>query len=116
MVCLMVFFFFFKSRSGHTSLTFAGISALCSPVLEPHPARPDAARRRPLRRARARPRVHGGRDQIGRASCRERGRISVVAVTLKKKQIEDGQGSHESQRHQRKRGEGTCCPDVTSSR
>src|SRR6202043_2838494 len=72
---------FFSSRRRHTRCVRDWSSDVCSSDLpepsffrrQPRP-RPDLCCRNPTRRG-----------QIGRASCRERGKISVVAVSLKKK-------------------------------
>src|SRR5256885_17168695 len=73
-----MYFFFFSSRRRHTRLQGDWSSDVCSSDL-PAPtacaAAACGAREKPQNRLR----------QIGRASCRERVEISVVAVSLKKK-------------------------------
>src|SRR2546426_1181808 len=84
-------FFFFSSRRRHTRLQGDWSSDVCSSDLDRRGVR-RGVELRPARRDRAltrqerlrRPRRLGARE-IGRASCRERGEISVVAVSLKKK-------------------------------
>src|SRR5256885_14939236 len=88
--------FFFSSRRRHTRLQGDWSSDVCSSDL-------DRLRRRRLDADRLRQRrglrpLHGQRDaraglggaeEIGRESCRERGEISVVAGSLKKKKSEN---------------------------
>src|SRR2546422_2682695 len=76
-------FFFFSSRRRHTRCSRDWSSDVCSsdldlPTVELDRREPPAAPAR--RESRRRP-----RDEIGRASCSERVKISVVAVSLKKK-------------------------------
>src|SRR5215475_11370919 len=74
-----IFFFFFSSRRRHPRFSRDWSSDVCSSDL--------AADDDPLaqRLAVVLPRQVGIAGQIGRASCRERVEISVVAVSLKKK-------------------------------
>src|SRR2546430_4312719 len=101
----LILFFFFSSRRRHTRFDCDWSSDVCSSDLTMNTSRSlirswsrvaGAARRLPALVATidARvaaglpPRAHpaaGTRRQIGRASCRERVEISVVAVSLKKK-------------------------------
>src|ERR1039457_7732250 len=85
-------FFFFSRRRRHTRLQGDWSSDVCSSDLYRTPGgRPS------LRRARAR-----SEDrvlQIGRASCRERGEISVVAVSLKKKKTKKEGSSTDAASH-----------------
>src|SRR3989475_11206862 len=109
------FYFFFSSRRRHTRFDCDWSSDVCSSDLatcgacRPRPAGPagsGAARgggAAPRRRA-----ATSARNQIGRASCRERVEISVVAVSLKKKKKDNVSGVHggESQMDlRRSRGE-----------
>src|SRR6266849_10153637 len=76
--CSFCFFFFFSSRRRHTRSTRDWSSDVCSSDLIGR-AEDRAHRSGGERRSRL------GGDEIGRASCRERVYISVVAVSLKKK-------------------------------
>src|SRR2546426_12050794 len=85
-------FFFFSSRRRHTRLQGDWSSDVCSsdltsPTLRQRSSGWSAPRTR-LRTAASRAGLasHG---KIGRASCRERVEISVVAVSLKKKHAKD---------------------------
>src|SRR5688500_20410853 len=95
----MFLFFFFSSRRRHTRLQGDWSSDVCSSDLRPRPGGPFALAafrscrlfvRTGLRRRRlpavtaAWSRLGGPFAQIGRASCRERVEISVVAVAVKK--------------------------------
>src|SRR3712207_7289390 len=102
------FFFFFQAEDGIRDIGVTGVQTCALPIstrrarmaapglpallaLAARRAAPPVAARRPNLSGLARP--HGARvvvpahrrDQIGRAACRERGEISVVAVSLKKK-------------------------------
>src|SRR3972149_9801467 len=77
----VLFFFFFQAEDGIRDLTVTGVQTCALPIsFRNSPARlavelnPVDDAGRPTRRR-----------EIGRASCRERGKISVVAVSLKKK-------------------------------
>src|SRR6266850_831129 len=77
------FFFFFSSRRRHTRLQGDWSSDVCSSDLRAHS-------RRGLVQQLVDRRVHRmlpASWKIGRESCRERGEISVVAVSLKKKRV-----------------------------
>src|SRR3712207_8534820 len=104
---LTTVFFFFQAEDGIRDIGVTGVQTCALPIsggLHPDPsARRHAGRRQ--RRRRRQPRapvldrgqggqLHAGglpvrrgraREQIGRASCRERVEISAVAVSLKKK-------------------------------
>src|SRR5437016_13288778 len=82
-VVTFFFFFFFSSRRRHTRLVSDWSSDVCSSDLaqEAKRERTESAREVRMMGTRA-PRT---RPEIGRASCRERVQISVVAVSLKKK-------------------------------
>src|SRR5580692_12811758 len=72
------FFFFFSSRRRHTRFDCDWSSDVCSSDL--------SARWRPTERIQSsKTRTLIEKPKIGRASCRERVYISVVAVSLKKK-------------------------------
>src|SRR4051812_50129839 len=89
-----IFVFFFSSRRRHTRLTCDWSSDVCSSDLSPAPAQSAG-----VSHAATAARALGsdwidlgplddlpeGRPEIGRASCRERGEISVVGGSLKKK-------------------------------
>src|SRR6266498_5622799 len=77
---LLCFFFFFSSRRRHTRCGRDWSSDVCSSDLS-------AAEACGIFAARCNSigRNGFGRGEIGRASCRERVEISVVAVSLKKK-------------------------------
>src|SRR2546430_9710346 len=96
MCSLSSFFFFFSSRRRHTRFDCDWSSDVCSSDLEA--ARDSLERIRKLSAQGTLPaaqleqaqgqydRAHAERQaEIGRASCRERVEISVVAVSLKKK-------------------------------
>src|SRR5216684_8368233 len=75
----MRLFFFFSSRRRHTRCSRDWSSDVCSSDLRaPGPTLRGSA-------AQAAEYLRGVRAEIGRASCRERVEISVVAVSLKKK-------------------------------
>src|SRR2546430_14522999 len=99
-------FFFFQAEDGIRDLTVTGVQTCALPIwLGPGPTghvpvRGDAARGpragrdrlRHCHRWRAGPhegRQRGRRREIGRASCRGRVEISVVAVSLKKKKVDE---------------------------
>src|SRR5256885_15583613 len=101
-MCGFVFFFFFSSRRRHTRLQGDWSSDVCSSDLSysvrmrvgstiaPASSRRSTSRSTAFGRGAAirsprGPARQGRRSQIGRASCRGRGEISVVAVSLKKK-------------------------------
>src|SRR5262249_58995834 len=91
-------FFFFSSRRRHTRLVSDWSSDVCSSDLRCAGAPSRGPRRRAWstkRRARRRrapaPAWPRRRAQIGRASCRERGEIAVVAGGVKKKSGEEGE-------------------------
>src|SRR3546814_17369072 len=69
-----------------------------APTADPLDQRPGRPQRRMIAGFQREPRRHLGRQQIGRASCRERGcqyeEISVVAVSLKQKQHTKTQKEH----------------------
>src|SRR2546426_11453550 len=82
-------FFFFQAEDGIRDYKVTGVQTCALPISR------DASARRgpPARRARRpayRPPQQG---EIGRASCRERVQISVVAVSLKKKTNVQGRAS-----------------------
>src|SRR5688572_31612942 len=104
---MFIFFFFFQAEDGIRDLTVTGVQTCALPISRRDPEglgrgsarRPTARRAAPVARARggrhaqalpddaaapAAPRRRAG-AQIGRASCRERVEIWVVAVSLKKK-------------------------------
>src|SRR2546430_16216324 len=92
-------FFFFQAEDGIGDLTVTGfqtcalpISAACATTNRVSPGLYRAGRDLLLRKP---PRLRAGNgdlrvsevEEIGRASCRERVEVSVVAVSLKKKEI-----------------------------
>src|SRR5690349_25174571 len=93
-------FFFFQAEDGIRDLYVTGVQTCALPIYHPGDggAEPDAdaatvdvqralrarSRREPGERRRERARG----AEIGRASCRERVEISVVAVALKKKETQ----------------------------
>src|SRR5207237_5046073 len=83
-----LFLFFFSSRRRHTRFKCDWSSDVALPI-SPRAAGPVLPVPRPARPGRRDAGAHrrgGGRgDQIGRASCRERGEVSGVAVGLGKK-------------------------------
>src|SRR5258707_10029481 len=84
------FFFFFSSRRRHTRYWRDWSSDVCSSDLSPvgsqqHPTGETPVLRADANRSRRSRDGASGLLKIGRASCRERMKISVVAVTLKKK-------------------------------
>src|SRR2546422_7517251 len=85
---VLPFFFFFSSRRRHTRCSRDWSSDVCSSDLRVrhglgHERR--AAREQVIKNGAQRIDI----TEIGRASCRERGEISVVAVSLKKKMHRD---------------------------
>src|SRR2546428_11286395 len=94
-------FFFFQAEDGIRDLIVTGVQTCALPISRPlrlprpparrgHPARAGGRGRRSGRGGlRGLPdlTVHHVPDEIGRASCRGRGEISVVAVSLKRKKI-----------------------------
>src|SRR2546429_7426049 len=80
-------FFFFQAEDGIRDVAVTGVQTCALPICT------GPARRRRVVAGRGRCAAvaaagRGDRDvEIGRASCRERGEISVVAVSLKKKKI-----------------------------
>src|SRR5207245_8215363 len=107
LVILSVFFFFFQAEDGIRDATVTGVQTCALPI-SAVPRACDAARqtaRQPLEEARQHPAVTGPPNEldtllsspprrrgsrgtaaeIGRASCRERVEMSVVAGTEKKK-------------------------------
>src|SRR4030066_1870121 len=94
-ICLSVFVFFFSSRRRHTRFKCDWSSDVCSSDLG---GLRDRGGDLPVRRL-AGHRLH----QIGRASCRGRGEISVGAVSFKKKKDKEEKNAQSGQ----KGGEGT---------
>src|SRR6266496_6298551 len=78
MIC---FFFFFHAEDGIRDLYVTGVQTCALPICRRRAARTAAPARALVARGRG-----PSSSQIGRASCRERVEISVVAVSLKKKQ------------------------------
>src|SRR3954467_16005887 len=74
------FFFFFQAEDGIRDYRVTGVQTCALPILTAASAAVTPVS--PPVRAVQRPCA----GEIGRASCRERGEISVVAVSLKKKQ------------------------------
>src|SRR5690242_21364032 len=98
---LLFFFFFFSSRRRHTRLTCDWSSDVCSSDLIMIAGRSGSAYTAELGSMKMREEIDALRTmgfdpievlilprQIGRASCRERVEISVVAVSVKKKIME----------------------------
>src|SRR5438093_13743864 len=89
------FFFFFQAEDGIRDWSVTGVQTCALPI-SPLAARTTGGRagRGPLRGSRrtAVDRPSGRGSQIGRASCRERVQISVVAVSLKKKNKKERAG------------------------
>src|ERR1044071_10069749 len=80
---MFFFVFFFSSRRRHTRYPLVtGVQTLCSSDLPQY----DEAQQAYLTAAGTAVQLRG---QIGRASCRERGEISVGAVSLKKKKTKN---------------------------
>src|SRR4029079_19830591 len=78
MLCVCVWFFvFFQAEDGIRDKLVTGVQTCALPIS-------DAVRRSPPPRSSPAERTRR-RTEIGRASCRERVEISVVAVSLKKK-------------------------------
>src|SRR4051812_50029462 len=98
-----VHFFFFSSRRRHTRLTCDWSSDVCSSDLNRGAAPGQHLGSAPHSPACARCWTASGAGQIGRASCRERVEISVVAGSLKKKKKEVG-GKSEVERRTRSVG------------
>src|SRR3990167_11148017 len=69
---------FFKEEGGIRDLTVTGVQTCALPISPAIPRNQTPARRRSTTILSIK------RLKIGRASCRERGEISVVAVSLKK--------------------------------
>src|SRR3990170_7749241 len=80
----MFFFFFFQAEDGIRDDLVTGVQTCALPICRQAPgaARPPTPPGGPAR-------PNTGRDQIGRASCRGRGEISVGAVSFKKKKNVD---------------------------
>src|SRR5260370_41903016 len=78
-------FFFFQAEDGIRDSSVTGVQTCALPISGTR--RSSRRSERPLRREdRLVPGAEpAGARQIGRAACRERGEISVVAVSLKKK-------------------------------
>src|SRR5262249_60255937 len=98
---VLVIFFFFSSRRRHTRLVSDWSSDVCSSDLRLE-RRVDQAwieREHELRLEEGR--GLDGETQIGRASCRERGEKSGVAVALKKKKEKKGVRRRERQNSER---------------
>src|SRR2546425_11909096 len=87
------FFFFFQAEDGIRDKLVTGVQTCALPIYRRarrqgggrRCGRVDVLRDGGRSRARDGRRPHGGCHEIGRASCRGRGEISVVAVSLKKK-------------------------------
>src|SRR5437762_11062505 len=88
------FFFFFQAEDGIRDTSVTGVQTCALPIWEFREPRRDAIRHlaRRLRQRRVPapgnerfPARHRPLSEIGRASCRERVWISVVAVAVKKK-------------------------------
>src|SRR2546429_1306295 len=82
-------FFFFQAEDGIRDVAVTGVQTCALPILRAG-GRPRGAHDRPGRDRQYDRHHHPhefqrGSDEIGRASCRERVEISVVAVSLKKK-------------------------------
>src|SRR3712207_9412056 len=100
-------FFFFQAEDGIRDIGVTGVQTCALPIYLVEERQDDGMVLRQLalaqvsaaaRRARARPRA-GGLSEIGRASCRERVQISVVAVSLKKKKESNLVDHSSSARH-----------------
>src|SRR2546426_12731717 len=81
-------FFFFQAEDGIRDYKVTGVQTCALPISGSRSCfRPRApwSRRARIHRARRLPATNRGTPEIGRASCRERVSISVVAVSLKKK-------------------------------
>src|SRR5438445_13288295 len=93
MLCL--FFFFFQAEDGIRDIGVTGVQTCALPISCRGTSGARASRRRPgcgicIGRSRAgRGGGRGGRPQIGRASCRERGERSVVGGSVKQNRKED---------------------------
>src|SRR3979411_3552714 len=98
--CDFLGFFFFSSRRRHTRSSSDWSSDVCSSDLDVVLGLVDRAKRRE-------PVVLADRVQlveIGRASWRERGEMSVVAGSLKKKKRNEAQSRSENEREVRQPG------------
>src|SRR2546429_9475787 len=90
----MMFFFFFQAEDGIRDVAVTGVQTCALPIsggVAVVVGRVAGAGRRGVDR---RPQRPGGEAvlvglEIGRASCRERVEISVVAVSLKKKNVKE---------------------------
>src|SRR5882762_8860574 len=76
------FFFFFQAEDGIRDSSVTGVQTCALPIYLA-----TSRRARPPANKRNRQRVQHPARVIGRASCRERVEISVVAVSLKKKKV-----------------------------
>src|SRR2546427_8896582 len=87
-----LFFFFFQAEDGIRFLTVTGVQTCALPILTPNIASPLMVLFAVILLPAIIVRFYQGwfqmLYQIGRASCRERVQISVVAVSLKKKKID----------------------------
>src|SRR5260221_10739767 len=89
---LFVFFFFFQAEDGIRDHCVTGVQTCALPICGGGGRRGSRRRHSAKRTARGHAQVLprsrrslGRQRKIGRASCRERGEISGVAVSLKKK-------------------------------
>src|SRR2546430_14355218 len=91
MTAYEIIIFFFQAEDGIRYLTVTGVQTCALPISRRRPVLGSVGTgRRRARRPRAGGR-HGGPGQprqIGRASCRGRAEISVVAGSLKKKSVD----------------------------
>src|SRR2546422_10004971 len=97
---LLLFFFFFQAEDGIRDVAVTGVQT-CALRICRHP-RPSRPVQRPERTSLHEPAP--ARSEIGRASCRERGEISVVAGSLKKKRGDVGGGRLAKRKKNRRRG------------
>src|ERR1041385_9544415 len=83
-LCYICFFFFFQERGGIRDVAVTGVQTCALPISRARAQR--CAHQKNQARSEW-PEEGRGRRQVGRASCRGRGYISVVAVSLKKKNV-----------------------------
>src|SRR2546426_11605483 len=106
MSAIMCSFFFFQAEDGIRDYKVTGVQTCALPISlwpmrsgelgrgSPTPIGPSARSSSSGPPESGRPSWHA-RSQIGRASCRERGEISVGAVSLKKKKKNHNKGNEE---------------------
>src|SRR4051794_41880321 len=106
----LYFFFFFQAEDGIRDGRVTGVQTCALPISSREACRAVQAdscgSRRPARRSERRRRAAAGAArEIGRASCRERVEISVVAVSLKKKREKEKNIGRSTKKMMERRGE-----------